>query len=192
MDRNKKILICLVIIFMITLAYRLNHPFKQATVAELTYSGEKNKRVITMKIPSAEDEDLKISHTRVMISDFLNPPSHSGAVIKNLFFDEKKTVPTNEKIPAEPLPMVEAEDTEPYVPDKMAIVDEELGRFTVLGSYESKGEKAIFLQRGKETLVIRVGDRIDGKYRVQEITGRSIRLLAETLNETVYIDMGEF
>ena len=64
--------------------------------------------------------------------------------------------------------------------------------FTFLGSYESGSRKAIFLSKNKLVLVARIGDRINGKYLMEEINEDKIRIKALDINETIHIDIKEF
>ena len=193
MDRNKKILICLLVVFLVTLIYRVNHPFKQQTVDALTYQGKRagNGHVVTMKIPAATPDRLKgEAPYRVMIACLSKPPRHNGAVSKNLFFPQPKIETPVHAAPAEPEVPPEETVTAPLKPiDPMTSVKAALGRFTVIGTYESRGERAVFLQRGRETLVVKEGDRIDGRYRVMTISDQSMAVLAEKIGEVVYMDL---
>jgi hypothetical protein len=61
----------------------------------------------------------------------------------------------------------------------------------VFGFYRSKGETVIFLERENEILVVREGDRIDGKYLVKRIEKETMILRAEQLQEDFRIDLSE-
>ena len=192
MDRNKKILICLLVVFLVALVYRINHPFKQQTVDALTYQGKRagNSHVVTMKI-SAPPVRLKGEMPfSVMMDCLLTPPRHDGAISKDLFFFRPKIETPVQIVPDEPELPPEEPATEPVRPiDPMEKVNAALRRFKVIGSYESRGERAVFLQRGRETLVVKEGDLIDGKYRVVAISDQSMALLAEKIGEVVNIDL---
>ena len=60
----------------------------------------------------------------------------------------------------------------------------------MLGRMEDNdGERILFLERGKQILVIRKGDRIYGKYIVKEITQKELTLTALNINEDIHIDL---
>ena len=192
MDRNKKILICLLVVFIVVLVYRVNHPFKQETVDVLTYQGKRagNSHMVTMKIPAPSDRLKGNAPLSVMMDRLAKPPHYNGAVSKNLFFRTPKIEKPVYVAPVEPEPLPEESAPQSSTPiDPMEKVNEALGRFKVIGAYESRGERAVFLQRGRETLVVREGDRIDGKYRVMTISDQSMALLAENIGEVVNIDL---
>lgn len=188
MDRKKIILASLLIIFAIFFVYRLTHPFKQEKLDQLTYTNEDRRRKVTVKIDTLPETNYKPSNFHTIFSKFLNPPALSGDVVKNPFY-QKKELPEIEK----KNDMEEIDKEEPAgMKDPLVQVNKELSQFKVLGSFESEGEKAIFLGRGREMMVVRVGDRIDGKYLIQNISDASVTLKAENINETVHIDMSEF
>ena len=41
-------------------------------------------------------------------------------------------------------------------------------------------------------LVAKIGDRLDGKYLIDDIQDNSIKIKALELNETIHLDMREF
>jgi Tfp pilus assembly protein PilP len=191
MDRKKIILIVLVAIFIISLAYRIMHPFKQERVAELTYSP---KRVYVKSIKKSEDlTDAKASATGtiVLLDLFKNPPRHKAKVIKNVFQETRaeKTVK-----PTDVAQKREQKKAVPVVPKKetpIELAKKDLSSLKAFGMYESGGEKVVFLERGKEVLVVRKGDRINGKYVIEQISSQRITLKSKQFNESVYIDVGE-
>jgi hypothetical protein len=55
---------------------------------------------------------------------------------------------------------------------------EALGRFKVFGSFRQNDQASLFLQRGKQVLIVNVGDRIDGKFKIESIDGRTVVVAA--------------
>ena len=85
MDRKKIIMVVLVIIFLISLVYRIMHPFRQESVTELTYVGD---RVVVKAIKGdsgLSGQKASEEGAKVRIDLFLNPPRHKGKVIRNVF-----------------------------------------------------------------------------------------------------------
>ena len=191
MDRKKIILVVLVVIFIISLVYRIMHPFKQERVAELTYAA---KRVVVKSIkgPSNRFGEKKLHTGPVVLLDlFLNPPKHKGKVIRNVFEAQaaQKTVqPTDvaKRNEQEKAALAMSKKESP-----LESAQKNLSRFKAFGMYESGDEKIVFLERGKEVLVIRKGDWIDGRYRVEKITDQKITLKARQIDEPMFIDVGE-
>lgn len=189
MRRKKIILFALLGVFVLSLGYRIMNPYRQDKVAKLTHTGDK---AVKAKRAKAESRGKKAEESgRVLLPLFMEPPRHSGQVGKNIFYEAAKR--TEE--PRVTMP-IEKEAQKPPVPvpviDPRAKVNEELSRFRVFGSYRSKGETVLFLERGNEILVVRQGDRINGKYLVKRIEDESIVLRAEHINEDVHIDLSEF
>lgn len=191
MDRKKIIMVVLVVVFLISLVYRIMHPFKQESVTELTYVG---KRVVVKSIKTTADRSgakASIGERKVLLDLFMNPPRHKSKVIRNVFeaTTVKKTTP-----PPDTAKEKERQKTAPAIPKEentLASAKQALSRFNVFGMFERGDEKVVFLERGKEVLVVRKGDRIDGKYFVEKITDQKVTLKARQLNERVYIMVGE-
>ena len=191
MDRKKIILAVLAVIFLISLVYRVMHPFKQESVTELTYVGD---RVVVKSIkgPSGlADEKGSKEGANVLIDLFLNPPKHKGRVIRN-FFEAARVQKTTQ--PTDAAAKKDQQTAALEIPKKknpLESANQDLSRFSVFGMYESGDEKMVFLERGKEVLVVRKGDRIDGKYMVENITDKMVTLKSKQVDEPLYIVVGE-
>ena len=191
MDRKKIILVVLVAIFCISLIYRIMHPFMQESVAELTYVG---KRVVVKSIKRTSDhpgEKASNAGTKVLLDLFLSPPKHKGKVIRNVFEATMAKKSMQPKGTAKKNEQQNAALTVPKEENPIASAKQDISRFNVFGMFESKDEKVVFLERGKEVLVVRKGDRIDGKYTVEDITDQTVTLKARQLDEPLYIVVGE-
>ena len=176
MDNKKKILIILSVIFALTLSYRLMNPYRQKTVSQLTFI---NSKVYTKtnKTDSVRDPRRTANNIQdVMLDYFLNPPEHFDKVYKNIFFKEeavKKEVISQKDNP-------------------IKRVKNEINQFKIFGSYETPDDKAIFFERGKQVLVIRKGDKIDGKFLVEKISQQDVSLKSEEIDDRMHIDLGDF
>ena len=67
-----------------------------------------------------------------------------------------------------------------------------MASYTLYGIYKSENTKAVFLAKNKLILVARTGDRLDGKYLIDDIQDNHIKIRALDLNETIHFDMREF
>ena len=175
MDSKKKILIILSVIFAVTLSYRLMNPYRQKTVSQLTFT---NSKVYTKtnKTGSVRGSRRTANIQDVMLDFFLNPPEHFDKVYKNIFFKEeavKKEVISQKDNP-------------------IKRVKNEISQFNIFGSYETLDDKAIFFERGKQVLVIRKGDKIDGKFLVEKISQQDVSLKSEEIDDRMHIDLGDF
>jgi len=184
MDRKKKILAILAVIFVISLAYRIMNPFKQEKVTVLRYTESHAQKTTPKSIPAKAKK--KSSSSYVMLDLFTNPPKHSDKVIKNIFFKkkpvEKKTLIDTKHNMATKVLTVE---------DPVEKIKKDLSKFRIFGSHESGDKIVLFLERGKQIIVIRKGDRIDGKYLVEKITKQLVTISADNIDEKLHIDLGE-
>ena len=70
-------------------------------------------------------------------------------------------------------------------------VQEHFRRFKAFGAYRQGEKRYLFLQRGKQVLVVTKGDRIDGKFEVIEIANFSATISAKNLSEPLKINFDE-
>jgi len=68
-------------------------------------------------------------------------------------------------------------------------VEYELSSFRSFGYMERGGERILFLEKGKQIMLVRKGDTIEGKYLVKEITKNELTLTVIPGNESVHIDL---
>lgn len=184
MDRNKKILYALVILLGLSISYRIFHPFRQKEANTLKYRDGAHERAIR-KTPEKQVNPNRLPEVKWSLLE--NPAARSRDVIRNLFSEEVKA---NAVTRSDPEPeRVEAEPTRPAAPDPMETVNQELGQMKVFGYYESLGLMKLFVERGREILVISEGDKIDGKYLVKEIGSTRVTLRAEHIGQDVHIDL---
>jgi len=71
-------------------------------------------------------------------------------------------------------------------------IKEYISSYKVNGIYKSKNAKAVFLSKNKLVLVAKIGDRLDGKYLIDDIQDNYITIRALDLNETIRFEMREF
>jgi hypothetical protein len=186
---NKKTLLFgLILILAASLVYRFQHPYRQKTVPRLIYGGSR-KRVFVKKQHPEEAELQKAPE--IMLALYSKPPKHHRKVIHNPFFKPMEKKKSDNLAPA----VVKSRPDKPATApgeDPRARVEKELSLFRVFGSYEGGGKHMIFLQRGKDILVVQVGDKIDGKYLIKHIEGHSLDLYAEDIHQDIHIDLSDF
>ncbi len=177
MDRNQKILIVISLLFAVSLVYRLTHPFKHDEVSILTYSGKSIKNVNHTNRFDASIFDNKGKYPHVRLDLILNQPQHSGNVIKNIFQRNQLLV---ENI--KPLQLITHEtaiETEPLA------IEKETYSFKVFGSSRNEDKRMLFIENGKNVLIIQNGDKIDGKHLVDDITDTSFTIITDGHREIV-------
>ncbi|MCD6184262.1 MAG: hypothetical protein J7K84_00500 [Deltaproteobacteria bacterium] len=180
MFNKKRILIILIVLFAVVFSYRIMHPYRQETVSQLSFTDTGGYvKINKNKSPHAAKRTYDIPD--VMLVFLSNPPEHSGKVYKNIFF--KKTAEKKAVLPEPAAP----QDNNP-----LEKVNADLQQFKIFGSFKTLDDNAIFLERGREILVVRKGDKIDGKYLVKRISKQVVSLKAERINDLVHIDMENF
>ena len=76
--------------------------------------------------------------------------------------------------------------------DPLYQMNQDISLMSVFGIYQQGSDMALFFERGKEVLIIRENDVIDGKYRVTNVTHERITLRSDSLDQEVDIDIREF
>ena len=176
MPRKQKILLGLLVTLALALAYRLINPFEQETVGRLPYA--RATRVTPPQSASASGTEL---HLALLES----PPKYTITIQRDLFQPPKaaasseKTIKPRASVPKPP-PKTERD-----------IIQDQLRTFKTFGSYRYGDEIYIFLERGKQVLVVTRGDRIDGKYTITGLTEKSITITAKGLSKPLTIDFDE-
>ena len=166
LGNQHKILLGLVLFLAVLLTYRAFNPYRQKTVSKLTYGRTTKITSTPLKAPHGAD---KKRPTTVMTALFKDPPR----VVVNTHRD-----PFRKAEPFAPARAIESVNPRPQSPPRqpsaLEQAKERLGRFKVFGSF-SQGERAsLFLQRGKQVLVISAGDRLDGKFKIESINGNTV------------------
>jgi hypothetical protein len=184
MDRNKKILFALLILLGLSLTYRIFHPFQQGEVTRLKYQdgalGPTTRKISKDRVNPNRPPEVKLSLLG-------KAAGRSRDVLRNPFFEEKPAEPVKAPDPT-PKPS-EPEPVRPTPPDPMETLNRDLGQMKVFGYYEGLGDMKLFVERGREILVISKGDKIDGKYLVKEIGNTWVTLRAEQIGQDVHIDL---
>jgi len=90
MDKRKKILLVLLVVFLIILIFRIMNPYTQKRVSKLTNTGKRKQAALKTVYTSGKEEPVEISS--VMLNLLSNPPRHSGTMHKNIFFKENHNI----------------------------------------------------------------------------------------------------
>lgn len=176
-----KILIGLSLVLAIMLTYRVVNPFRQQTVSQLTY-GRTNKIIEPQEKSSSNSASDRLTRIK---TDLLVPPP---MVDLTIYRDPFRRPP---KAPTASAPKPEREKPVPQIktPDEHA--REALQHFKAFGSFRQGDQEALFLQRGKQVLIINVGDRIDGKFKIEAIDGRTVIVSAAELEGPIQFEFEE-
>ncbi|MBN1102834.1 MAG: hypothetical protein JXL84_05395 [Deltaproteobacteria bacterium] len=189
-NRKKAVLAVCLCLFAASLTYRIMNPYRQERVTQLTYTGRPAQPPLGPgKSPKSSGAQVQRD---VLMDLYLNPPKHSETVRKNIFFRRKAAPPPSKKVlPAETKVSAPAQQPTPGMNRRLQ-VQEELSRFASFGYMQQEKQKILFLERGKDILVIREGDKIDGKYLVKSITEKVLVIKTDDLDEEIRIELGQF
>lgn len=87
-------------------------------------------------------------------------------------------VPTVKVAPIVPVAVAPAAPLAPPLP------------FRAIGRYEEDGAVGFFIQHNDRNLVVRLGDTIDGQYKVERVQGNVLTLTHLPTNQTQTLDVG--
>ena len=173
-SNQHKILLGLVLFLAVLLTYRVFNPYRQKTVSKLTYARTTKIKPTPLNGPYSSDTQRP---TTVMTALFKDPPR---VVVNTLRDPFRKAVSSS---PARAIKPINPKPQPPPQPSALEQAKERLGRFRVFGSF-SQGERAsLFLQRGKQVLVISTGDRLDGKFKIESINGNTVVVSTSDIEE---------
>ncbi len=181
-DRQVMVFIIALTLLIVSIIYRVKHPFIQKEVDHLTFSAVKTRNRMDIK-----EENRHIIIPNKLISRYL-----SGSVIQGDTTNDLFSMTGGENIQ-------KADNKKKDIREKHfnnshpgAEIIKDLLNYRFCGTYKSKDKRAVFLVNDKSVLVASVGDRIDGKYLIQEIKDNYIRLKAMDIGEIIHIDMRQF
>ncbi len=181
LDKKQKLLIGLTLLLVVMLTYRLMRPYRQQTVAKLTYGPTTRITPSTEKADGRSDSALPVKiSTDLMASPLRLDPK----VFRDPFQRPTPKVTGRSPEPADPKPA-------PRVATSDERAREKLDRFKAFGSFRQGDRDALFLQRGKQVLVINVGDRIDGKFKIEAIDGRRVVVSAPDMPTSFQFEFEE-
>ncbi len=201
MKLSKKYIILILSVFLliISIIYRVLNPFEQQKVDTLTFTGKKISKtdIVAEKALTPEKESqFQTQHQpQTLVSKFLNKPKISAKIYKDLFSiyksPSKQVAVKKVNIPVEK-DIQTRQMTNTIKKDPVQEIKEYLCSYRVYGTYKSENTKAVFLSKNKLVLCAKIGDRLDGKYLIDDIQDNYIRIKALALNEIIHLDMREF
>ena len=192
MEKKKAILIALTALFFTTLVYRIMNPFQQQTISRLTYQSGQPVSAGTgtdQRVGRSSDPE-----TGVMLELWMNPQRQPATVFRNIF--EKRSVAADNAQPRtvsassperEPINAQSGNRADSYLHG----LQQEISRFTAFGAYESDSARFVFLERNKDIYIVRKGDVIDGRFRIQDISNHAMTVQSETDGQSASIDISD-
>jgi hypothetical protein len=193
LNKEHTLFIVVLMLLVMSIAYRRLHPFEQARVNTLTYTGKMPAgKPAGTAAPPPDDLRPPLSN---MTDRLLQPPTASGAVYQDLFLSsgpprEPAPPPQGPEIPTGDIDMDNS--VHDIQDDPLEQIKTDIAGFRFYGTYEGEEGRAVFIVRNDKIIVAREGDRIDGKYHVDEIKKTHMKITALQINETIHLDMREF
>jgi len=192
LDKKQILFIIVFILLIISIVYRVLNPFVQPRVDKLTFTGEKISKTGSVEYKIDQNQH---SEPQTLVSKFLNKPENSGKVYNDLFSMYRDPQKLSEKNEVDALDNKDIQDQDALGMIQQGSVleaKEYIASYRFYGAYKSEGKKAVFLSKNKLVLVARIGDRLDGKYLIEDIQDNYVKIKALELNETIHLDMREF
>lgn len=185
-NKNRVVLGILLCLFAVSLIYRITHPYRQPKVDSLTYTGVSSKEGNSTDIQK-ESGVSPPEESLIELDMFLDPPSHSRTSTKDIF--SREYVADNGYMPLDESQIEQISEDVASVADEEPTIEDDLSNFRAFGYMESGAERILFIERGKQIMLIQKGDRIEGKYIVKDITKTKLTLTVIDNNENIYIDL---
>lgn len=188
-DRKLLLFMAVFVLLIVSVAYRLFNPFVHQETDRLKYAGKKpSPRIYHGKIKTVGVVDKNSS----TIERFLNKKNVSGDTHKDLFavYRPPGKVPAKKKV-VEPERKIQLSEDEKR---RQAINEarQHITSYTWYGTYRGPDAEAVFLAKNKTVLVARKGDRLEGKYEIEDIQEKFLKVRALDLNETLDLEIREF
>lgn len=170
-------------LLILSITYRLMNPYVQPRVKRLTYTGNGQETYKAGKVKGSLEK-------RIPPGDTGGKLKTSRRVYKDLF--SVYTPPQRDKPDNSAITTTPGKTIETGTQDPLGKIIDHITSYKFYGTYTSGKQKAVFLAKKKLVLVARTGDRIDGKYQIEDIQDDFIRIKALELNETMDINIREF
>jgi hypothetical protein len=186
MNRQKLVLAVLLLLLVVAVISVFVRWPKQQSVQTLKNTGGATATAPrTPQTPVATPVDERRVHLELLTAE---RPRFSGFrrnIFRPIFQEEGKfTLPPKTFLKPPPPPSLPPVAVQPVPPPPVpttSVVQRDMARFTFLGFLKKDGKKTIFLSKDNQIHLVKMGDRIEGKY---EATGLSeealtIRVLSD-------------
>jgi len=199
-NKQQTMFISVFVLLVAAITYRVMNPFVQPRVDTLTFTGNTAGKagVVTRSVQNgtgAEEGDGAGAENiqDPVVRQFVNKPDFSGQTHQNLFMQYQPPRPAAQKT-AQAAQKKAEETPQPsdVMEDPVADIREYLTSYKIYGNYEGENGKGVFLSKNKLVLVAKQGDRLDGKYVIEEISDSYIQFSLPELNRSIRIDKGAF
>jgi hypothetical protein len=190
MNRQRLILFFLVILFAVAVLWSYSAMPRFKTVSSLPNKpGQQAKPAVAATGKPVRDAD---DGTRLKMSLLDSEPAgfkgYRRNIFKPVFVDELKVVKQQAVAIKPPPPSVPAPPVTPVI---IQPVTAPLARFTFLGFLKKGSNKTIFLAKDKDILLVKIGDRIAGRYEATDISDTALTLTVADTGDKIVIPLIE-
>lgn len=178
------------ILLAVSILYRALNPFEQDRIETLTYTGEK-------RLPPRSDIiDENRTSPRTFhdtVSRFTDHPRVSAAIHQDLFsiYQPPRLSPSPETLPENPLTDSPVGKPEQNRQDLIQEAIREISGYRIFGIFEDENKRFVFLSKGDQIIVAGEGDRLEDKFRVDEIEKTHVKIMALHVNESLRLEMSD-
>ncbi|MEI7816643.1 MAG: hypothetical protein WCI45_05555 [Desulfuromonadales bacterium] len=196
MNRQRLILFILVIVFGVAVFWSYTAMPRPKTASTLTYKpGQQAKPAVVTAAAAAASTRETDDGTSLKIALLETEPApfkgYRRNIFKPVFVDEMKIAKQKAiaiKLPPPPPPKVIVPPvTQVVVPPEAA----QLARFTFLGFMKKGSVKTIFLTKDKDILLVKIGDKVAGRYEATDITDQALTLTVTDTGDEIVIPLIE-
>lgn len=179
MNRQKGLLLILILIFVATAVYAYLRLPRQKSVERLKFTSGKAAESVR------QDKSVKPDKRRLHLELLDQPLPHFTGFRRNIFWLPSMETRKKLSLPPPPPPIpTPPPPPQPPPPSPEQIQQQaakaEMAKFTFLGFLKKEKRKLIFLAKDKEIFVVQQGDRIARDYEVTSITDEALIMRSQS------------
>ena len=144
-----------------------------------------------MKTASSMSGNIDISPEVLQLSIVLGSSKEKEAVQRNIFTEKRRPIKKLVLKKPKPKPVVKP----PPVPSAEELLAQsiklQLAQYKLMGIIFRGGRPQAFLINGSKTYTVYIGDLIDGKYKIKNISEKDLVLIEENTNISRRIVLGD-
>jgi hypothetical protein len=189
MNRQRLILFCLLILFVLSIIWSYSRMPRQKT-APLKFAPGKQLAPAGGSVPVVRRQGsaLRLDLLDREVPDF---KGYRRNIFKPVFVDEIKMA----KLKVAAVKRRSLRPPPPPVPVQPVVTEmprPELAKFTFLGFVQKGKRKIIFLSKDKEIILVKQGDIFAGRYEASSITDQALTIRVTDTHEEIVIPLVEY
>jgi len=190
MNRQRLLLFCLLILFVLSIIWSYSRMPRQKSVSTLKYPpGQKSSAAVgSTPVDRRQGGALRLDLLDRQVPDF---KGYRRNIFKPVFVDEIKMA-TLKMAAAKRRPLPPPPPLVPMQPVVMEPSRPELAKFTFLGFVQKGKRKIIFLSKDNEVILVKQGDIFAGRYEASSITDQALTIRVTDTSEEIVIPLVEY